>query len=264
MFQNILSKQARPLLLTVVALIVMIIITAIVFSGGSGKKQIAAADTTVQPGKNKKDTSTENIPQLQSSLNNTPVNEPEVRAPVTPVNNTPVPEKETTEEPKKKENIAVAVPKKEVHKNKPAVTTETNRKKADPAPDKTEEKKIVAPAETKTHVPKRIEIKSRVSVEIKLQDRIMLDNLTEGQTLHFIVTSPVDYEGETIIRRGAPVNVTVKGIGRVFIALTVNNIESAGGQKIYLNRVGLTKKKKDLPDGETYSINLGKGITVEL
>jgi serine/threonine protein kinase len=264
-FQNMLSKQARPLLLTVVALIIMITITAIVFSGGSDKKQMTAADTSLQPGKKPKDTSAENIPQLQSSLNNTPVNAPEVRTPVTPVTNIPVPENETTEEPKKKEKIAVvAMPKKEVRKNKPNVTTETNRKKADPAPGKTEEKKIVAPVETKTHVPKRIEIKSRVSVEIKLQDRVVLDNLSEGQTLHFIVTRPVDYEGETIIKRGAPVNVTIKGIGRVFIALTVNNVESASGQKIYLNRVGLTKKKKDLPDGETYSINLGKGIIVEL
>ncbi len=264
LFQNMLSKQARPLLLTVVGLMAMIIITAIIFSRGSDKKQIAVVDTSTQPEKKQKDSVAENVPQLQSNLNNTPPNEPEIQTPVQPVNNLPLPEKETIEATKKKENASVTAAKKEVHKNKPVISTETNQKKAEPVPVKTEEKKNVAAPETKAHVAKRIEIRSRVTVDIKLQDRVALENLSEGQTLHFIVTSPVDYEGETIIRRGAPVNVTIKGIGRVFIALTVNSIESASGQKIYLNRVGLTKKKKDLPGGETYSINLGKGTTVDL
>jgi eukaryotic-like serine/threonine-protein kinase len=266
-FQNMFSKQARPLLLTVVSLVVMAIVTAIVFSRGHTKKEIAAVDNIAEPDKKQQDVSKDTVAQLQS-LNSTPINEPDIRTPVVPVNSSIEPVKEKTEEPQKKENLAEQKKEKENRKKQLAIIAEINRKKAEKkaaetVPEKKEEKNIT-PAETKTHVPKRIEIKSRVSVEIRLQDKVTLENLSEGQTLHFTVTSPVYYEGETIIKRGAPVNVTIKGIGRVFIALTVNNVEAASGQKIYLNRVGLTKKKKDLPDGETYTINLGKGITVEL
>ena len=110
-----------------------------------------------------------------------------------------------------------------------------------------------------------IEINRRVEVHIRLADNIRsVDNLSEGQTVHFVVTEPVEYENETIIRRGAQVNASIKGIGRVLIAITINSIESAGGRRINLERVGLTKSKRDFPEGKTYSIALGRGVMVYL
>jgi eukaryotic-like serine/threonine-protein kinase len=268
LLQNMMSKQARPLLLTVVSLMAMAIITMIIFSKRPVKKVIAAGNNVSQQDNKPANANKDSLAQLPPQ-DNSHVSEADINTPVVPVKDIVEPIKEKAGEEKKKEPVVEQKKEKESHKKQPAVTTEITRKKEEKkkletVPEKKEEKKNTEPAETKTHTPKRIEIRSRVSVEIRLQDRVMLENLSEGQTLHFIVTNSVEYEGETIIKRGAPVNVTIKGIGRVFIALTVNNIETAGGQKIYLTRVGLTKKKKDLPDGETYSINLGKGTTIEL
>ena len=102
-------------------------------------------------------------------------------------------------------------------------------------------------------------------MKIRLADNVRsVDNLSEGQNLRFVVTESVEYQNETIIKSGAAVSASIKGIGRVLIEVTINSIESAGGKKIYLDRISVRKGKKNFPDGDTYSITLGRGVTVNL
>lgn len=119
--------------------------------------------------------------------------------------------------------------------------------------------------EAKTKVSKTIEIRGRVPVKIRLAGNIQsVENLSEGQAVHFVVTESVEYENETIIKRGAQVNATVKGIGHVLVEFTINSIENASGKRINLDRIALRVGKKKFPDDDTHTISLGRGVTVYL
>ena len=122
----------------------------------------------------------------------------------------------------------------------------------------------VVAAEPK-RTPKTIEIKKRVQVPVRLVGNIQsADNLSEGQTVHFVVTESVEYENDIIIKRGATVNASVKGIGRVLVEFNINSIENAGGKKIMLERTSIRMGKKKFPDDDTHTISFGRGVTVYL
>jgi len=248
--QKYLSTKRNRIIAASVLLLLLLFLGFAIFSGDE-KPDVKIAGNDLQPtgdttGK-KKETGNNSL----TGDNNitVPVNqeiEPQTITKPLPVTTQPVNEPVTKTPEKKREQTTTPV---------------TN-------PPVTEPPVVNKPVETRTEEPKRsktIEIRGRVVVKIKLSDNIRsVDNLSEGQTIHFVVTEPVEYENETIIKRGASVSARVKGIGRVLIAIDINSIESAGGKRINLDRVGLTKLKKDFPEGKVYPITLGRGVTVYL
>lgn len=111
---------------------------------------------------------------------------------------------------------------------------------------------------------KTITIRTFARVKIRPAGNISsINDVSEGQSLRFIVTEPVVYEGETIIRSGATVNATVKGIGSVLVEFTINSVESATGKKIYVDRVSVRQQKKKFPERES-DFMLRRGTVVNL
>jgi len=212
------------------------------------------------------------VPEQKNETNNTnkntgdniivPVNQEIQQAPADPqpVIQTPVNDDQLKREQERKDKEKRDLAKKEQEKKE-------NEKKEQLRKEEEEKRtQMFTPiAEVKPKVSKAIEIRGRVPVKIRLTGNIQsAENLSEGQAVHFVVAESVEYENETIIKRGATVNATVKGIGHVLVEFTINSIENASGKRINLDRIALRVGKKKFPDDDTHTITLGRGVTVYL
>jgi len=179
----------------------------------------------------------------------------------------PVPEAEPIQYPE-----PATVPVSEKRKTQPQ-QKESNRfqqeqttppEKTEQVPEQPDEPKSTAEAIQKPKSTREVNIRGRVNVPLRIQNNPGADDLREGQSIIFLVTEPVYYEGDLIIPRGAKAYGSVKGIGSVFISLLVDKIEAVNGQTILLKRTGITDRKKKLEEAAVYQVSLGRGVTLRL
>ena len=120
-----------------------------------------------------------------------------------------------------------------------------------------EEKKPEPPPEKKPE-RKEITINDKVAVQVSMRERITRDEDDKEQNVSFTVTSPVVYEGVTIIRSGALAHGSIR-IGRKISLVSITSVTAANGQEIELKGHD-HRKVKDLADNRDYTAFVEKGI----
>lgn len=120
-----------------------------------------------------------------------------------------------------------------------------DEKKPDPPPVKKIEKK-------------EITINDKVEVNVSMRETITRDEDDKEQSVSFTVTSPVVYEGVTIIRQGALAKGSIK-IGRKISLVVISSVMAANGQEIELKGHD-HRKVKQLADDRQYTAFIEKGI----
>lgn len=241
-----LSNKRRNL---VIAGILLLLVLAGIFTFTSNKKEaivLSKADSTnlqINPVNDlpKNDTAGDNGGTNIPVVVDKPADNPRY-SPVTPV--TPVDDGKGTG-------------RKEKPANPPAQKKKIVEEDDDP-PAVVEEKPVIK-------TPKTVTIRTRAVVKVKLSQTLNPKSLNEGQSLQFTVISDVEYDDEIIIRRGATAYGTLTGVGSMLIDIDINSVETAGGQRLNLDRAKFKGKRRDVADTrEIYSFTLGKGTTIRL
>ena len=170
--------------------------------------------------------------------------------------------------------VTVDVPTNEI---KPPVNNITPVK-----PDKATDKKVDKPAEKKQVVkekepePKKqdpppaqprvehkdIFIKSKVEVNLYLRDN--LDNAPERKdiTVSFTVSSPVIYDGITIIKQGAIASGIIK-LGKIQTDIDINSVTAANGQQISLKALRGHGRRNEISSSRSYSAMISVGTRMK-
>ncbi len=131
-------------------------------------------------------------------------------------------------------------------------------KKEDPPPPPPEEKK-----EEKKREPKIIRIAGAPEVPLYLREPLNA-NASEGQVIYFNVISPVRYNGDVIIERGATATGRVKNVGNKKISIVITKVTAANGEMLPLQEVELSGRINDMISNRSYSVPLKRGITIQL
>ncbi|MGZ5286939.1 MAG: hypothetical protein ACXWB9_07135, partial [Flavisolibacter sp.] len=201
--------------------------------------------------------------------------------PVRPVNGglivKDVEEKEKEEEEKKKEEGNKETGKKgatgKEDKKEPVKKEEEKQKEKEggnkepikkedpppPPPDKKEDEK----KEEKKREPKTIRIAGAPEVPLYLREPLTA-NASEGQLIYFNVTSPVRYNGDVIIERGATATGRIKNVGNKKISIVITKVTAANGDMLPLQEVELSGRINDMISNRSYSVPLKRGITIQL
>ncbi|MEP6750381.1 MAG: hypothetical protein ABJB86_21765 [Bacteroidota bacterium] len=95
-------------------------------------------------------------------------------------------------------------------------------------------------------------------VEVSMRETITRDEDDKDQNVSFTVTSPVVYQGITIIRSGAVAHGSIR-IGRKISLVSINSVTAANGQEIQLKGHD-HRKVKQLADNRAYTAFVEKGI----
>jgi serine/threonine-protein kinase len=114
-----------------------------------------------------------------------------------------------------------------------------------------EKKKNDVPAE-KYVERKEIYIKSKVEVNLYLRDN--LNNAPERKDIpvSFTVTSPVVFDGITIIKQGAVANGVIK-LGKIQTDIDINTVTGANGQQIRLKTLRGHGRRNEITSNRSYS-----------
>jgi tRNA A-37 threonylcarbamoyl transferase component Bud32 len=121
-----------------------------------------------------------------------------------------------------------------------------------------EEKKPDPPPPVKKTEKKEITIDYKVEVSVSMRETITRDEDDKEQSVSFTVTSPVVYEGVTIIRAGAVARGSIR-IGRKISMVTISSVVAANGQEIQL-RGRDHRKVKELASNRDYTAFVEKGL----
>jgi eukaryotic-like serine/threonine-protein kinase len=169
--------------------------------------------------------------------------------------------------PKPPHEEEIVNPKKPTHKetentHKPSKTEETK-----PQPEsKKEERKpeVSVKPEPENKKVKSVFIPERLEVDLYLLSDIDLNSAQEGQVLSFKVQNPVQYDGQTIIQRGATASGYIKKLTNKKISLAFNSVTAVSGQSLRFQATELSGKFEDMLQSKSYTVMLEKGITVGL
>lgn len=162
-------------------------------------------------------------------------------------------------------NVPVVEPVKESDNKttKPVVIEKKSEKKdivkkeIKPIPVPVEKKKEEPPIEKKIE-RREITIDDKLEVQLSMRETITRDEDDRDQSVTFTVTSPVRYQGVTIILQGAIAKGNIR-IGRVVSAVSISSVTGANGQEILL--VGRDHRKvKKLASDREYTAFIQKGI----
>ncbi|MFT3932652.1 MAG: serine/threonine-protein kinase [Chitinophagaceae bacterium] len=239
--RNVLLNKKLPYILTGAGVLVLLLVFLFI---SFGKKKDSAIDTDNKIAL-KKDSVKKEVLALNIG-NNTQRNDPVpvIVNPVTPKENTEA----TDDKPEKKNTIK----------------KETTREDKKNTPNETKEKvvPVVVEPEKKPEPPKRVE-KREILIDDKLQVNLYLrEDISQSddrkQSITFTVTSPVVYNGVTIIQRGAVATGRIK-IGRVISAIDFDAVTAANGQQIEL-KGGDHRKVRELNTDRNYTAIIRKGI----
>jgi hypothetical protein len=121
---------------------------------------------------------------------------------------------------------------------------------------------VVKKEEEKPAEKKEITINSKVSVDLYLRDNIVTSGGDRVQNITFTVSSPVVYNGITIIRQGAVATGSIK-IGRVLTDIKINSVTAANGETLQFKPDRIRRKKNDLASERNYTGTLEKGVTMK-
>lgn len=193
-----------------------------------------------------------------SSITDTPARSNRFEIPVTDQPVVPDKAKETekkndrkkdNQENQKKENKTSNEPEKQ-QEIKPVVN---------PEPEK---KQDIVPSEPEPKSLRSVRLNTRIEVNLLLREALTESTAHEGQVLHFTVTSPVVYNGETIIPRGAAATGRIKNVGKKKMSIVLNSVTAAGGQSLPFEAIELSGRIDDIIAARNYSGTLKKGTTI--
>ncbi|MDE3248288.1 MAG: protein kinase, partial [Bacteroidota bacterium] len=108
--------------------------------------------------------------------------------------------------------------------------------------------------------PKEITLREKLEVELSMRETITREEDEREQPVSFTVSSPVVYNGVTIVNRGAVARGSIK-IGRVLSTVDISSVEAANGRQIAL-KGRAHRKVKDLSSERSYTAVLVKGTTL--
>ena len=111
-----------------------------------------------------------------------------------------------------------------------------------------QEKPVPPPVEKKVE-KKELRIDDKVAVMVSMRETITKDEDDKERSVSFTVTSPIVYNGVTIINAGAIARGSIR-IGRVVSLVSINSVMGANGQEIALNGHDHRKVKKLASDRE--------------
>ena len=107
-----------------------------------------------------------------------------------------------------------------------------------------------------------LKLASRIAVDLYLQQAISESTAREGQVLHFTVSRPVLYNGETIIPKGASATGRIKNIGRKKMTIVLNSVNSTSGHSLPFESIELSGRTEDIIASRNYSGTIKKGTTI--
>ena len=166
--------------------------------------------------------------------------------------------KEATGKDVKKETVKEKEKQSEKQIEKEKEKEEPVRKEDPPPPPPEEEKK-----EEKKREPKTIRITSAPEVSLYLREPLTT-NASEGQVIYFNVISPVRYNGDVIIEKGATATGRIKNVGNKKISIVISKVTGANGEALPLQEVELSGRINDMISNRSYSVPLKRGITIQL
>ncbi len=169
-----------------------------------------------------------------------------------------------TPKPPKEEVVVVnkKKPKKVVSDEKVVVKPSVKDETPHPSETHKEVKKI-----EEEHRPvniKSVFIPNRLEVDLLLLDDIDLETAQEGQSLDFRVQNSVQFDGQTIILKGATASGYIKKLTQKKISISFNTVKSVRGQSLRLQSTELSGKFEEMLQSKSYTVMLEKGITVNL
>ncbi len=130
-----------------------------------------------------------------------------------------------------------------------------------PEPEKKAEENIVD-VKPEPNVVTTLKLATRITVDLYLQQAISESTAREGQVLHFTVSRPVLYNGETIIPKGASATGRIKNIGRKKMTIVLNSVNSTSGHNLPFESIELSGRTEDIIASRNYSGTLKKGTTI--
>ena len=130
-----------------------------------------------------------------------------------------------------------------------------------PEPEKKAEENIVD-VKPEPNVVTTLKLASRIAVDLYLQQAISESTAREGQVLHFTVSRPVLYNGETIIPKGASATGRIKNIGRKKMTIVLNSVNSTSGHSLPFESIELSGRTEDIIASRNYSGTIKKGTTI--
>lgn len=206
-------------------LLLLIIGSLTVFRSGNDKTQIAKTDS----------------PKV-NTVNNNDNGGPVTEIITTPASNLPPGENlvPVTTDPTK--------PEAEKPKDKKPVTRDMPREEN---PKKQEDKPVEKPVE-KPVVKRDITIRSKVEISLYLRDN--LDNSPEHKDIpvSFTVSSPVVYDGVTIVKQGAVASGVIK-LGKIQTDIDINYVSAANGQQLRLKAEKGHGRRSDIGSSRSYT-----------
>jgi len=263
--QKIRIKQNAPVLIGIISLLLAAVVALTMLN----KKQNTDGDTTNSLTQNETDKPAEKKEEFNSAVipasTDTAVNNI-VSIPAR--NERPVVKNEfvigPAEEKKKTELKKDPLPKdikKQTEKTEPSIKEE--KIETPPVafvPEKKEETK--KPEEPVRKTPQTIRLNTRLDVNLYLREAINEATAKEGQSLYFIVSNPVSYNGEVIIARGASASGRIKNIGKKKISIVLNSVTATSGQTLPFEAVELSGRIEEIVSSRNYSGTLKKGTTI--
>jgi serine/threonine protein kinase len=169
-----------------------------------------------------------------------------------------------TPKPPKEEVVVVNVkkPKKVVSEEKVVIKPSVKEETPHLSETHREEKKI-----EEEHRPvniKSVFIPNRLEVDLLLLDDIDLETAQEGQSLDFRVQNSVQFDGQTIIPKGATASGYIKKLTQKKISISFNTVKSVRGQSLRFQSTELSGRFDEMLQSKSYTVLLEKGITVNL
>jgi serine/threonine-protein kinase len=141
------------------------------------------------------------------------------------------------------------------------VKTERDKPKEKKPVIKEEEKKPVEPLVEKKVEKRDITIRSKVEVSLYLREN--LENGPEHKDIpvNFTVSSPVVYEGVTIIRQGAVASGVIK-LGKIQTDIDINYVTAANGQQIRLKAMRGHGRRNEMVSNRNYTAMIQPGTRI--
>lgn len=161
----------------------------------------------------------------------------------------PAPPKTVTVDPVKTTN-----PTKPVKEQNPVVTDK---------PKERDEEKKTPVVEEKPVVRRDIHIRSKVEVDLVLQTNLSNSPERKEIPVSFTVSSPVVYEGVTIIRQGATANGVIK-LGKIQTDIDINTVTAVNGQTIRLKASRGHGRRNEIGSNRNYSAFILPGTRLSL
>jgi|GEM_PF-1908494 len=137
-----------------------------------------------------------------------------------------------------------------------------------PQENKPDEKPSKPEEETVTPAPKPaaavLKLEKSIPVSLYLEDHLTPENMREGKNITFLVTAPVVYRGETLVRKGAAASAVIRSVSSKKISIRFLRVAGVNGQALNLDSRELNGKISEMLSSRRFSVQLEKGQVIRL